>query len=159
MTERDVHTKTSRVLCTAGLVLALLAIGLVWLSITASLTHAQASTIHVDGVQGTDQPDCGSAPGVSACATIGYALDASSPGDLVSVAAPWTKWSHEVQRIEDLASAVRNAIRSALTPPTGPVFLSLPVDLQSELAEVSEEAHKQQSETAVRPPLEAIRTV
>src|SRR5882762_1988472 len=40
-------------------------------------------------------------------------------GDLVSVARPWTKWAVEVQRIEDLPSAVRRAVQLALTPPTG----------------------------------------
>lgn len=51
-------------------------------------------------------------------------------GDLVRAAEPWTKWAAELQRAEDLPVAVRRAIQTALTPPTGPVFLSLPVDLQ-----------------------------
>lgn len=53
-------------------------------------------------------------------------------GDTVGVTRPWTKWSHEVHRAGDVASSARRAIRAALSPPTGPVFLSLPVDLQSE---------------------------
>jgi benzoylformate decarboxylase len=53
-------------------------------------------------------------------------------GDIVRVAAPWTKWSYEVQRIEDIPVAVRRAVQIAMTPPTGPVFLALPVDLQME---------------------------
>ncbi len=53
-------------------------------------------------------------------------------GDLVSVARPWTKWACEVQRGADVPSAVRRAIQTALTPPTGPVFLSLPLDVQRE---------------------------
>lgn len=56
-------------------------------------------------------------------------------GDMVSVARPWTKWAGEVQRIEDLPIALRRAMQAALTPPTGPVFLSLPVDLQMESAD------------------------
>ncbi|MFO0970667.1 MAG: thiamine pyrophosphate-binding protein [Gemmataceae bacterium] len=52
--------------------------------------------------------------------------------DLVRVARPWTKWAAEVQRAVDVPNAVRRAIQAALTPPTGPVFLSLPVDLQME---------------------------
>jgi benzoylformate decarboxylase len=55
-------------------------------------------------------------------------------GDVVRVAAPWTKWSYEVQRIEDIPTAVRRALQIAMTPPTGPVFLALPVDLQMEEA-------------------------
>ena len=55
-------------------------------------------------------------------------------GDMVSVARPWTKWAAEVERIEDLPAAVRRAVQVALTPPTGPVFLSIPIDVQSEVA-------------------------
>ena len=53
-------------------------------------------------------------------------------GDLVGVTSPWTKWSHEVQRVEDVPQAIRRALQTALTPPTGPVFLSLPIDVQME---------------------------
>src|SRR6476620_9448162 len=56
-------------------------------------------------------------------------------GDLVGVALPWTKWAYEVDRVQDLPAALRRAVQTALTPPTGPVFLSWPVDIQSELAE------------------------
>jgi len=59
-------------------------------------------------------------------------------GDMVEVARPWTKWSVEVQRIDDLPSAIRRAVQTALTPPTGPVFLSIPVDIQAEVAELPE---------------------
>src|SRR5262245_43637109 len=55
-------------------------------------------------------------------------------GQMVEVTRPWTKWSCEVQRVQDVPSAVRRAVQTALTPPTGPVFLSLPVDVQMELA-------------------------
>jgi len=51
-------------------------------------------------------------------------------GDMVSVARPWTKWAAEITRVEDMPSAVRRAVQVALTPPTGPVFLSLPLDVQ-----------------------------
>lgn len=50
--------------------------------------------------------------------------------DLVRVARPWTKWAAEVGRVEDMPNAVRRAVQTALTPPTGPVFLSLPIDVQ-----------------------------
>lgn len=51
-------------------------------------------------------------------------------GDMVRVAQPWTKWAFEVQRTEDLPAVLKKAIQTALTPPRGPVFLSLPLDLQ-----------------------------
>ncbi|MDX1962825.1 MAG: thiamine pyrophosphate-binding protein [Pirellulales bacterium] len=56
--------------------------------------------------------------------------------DLARVAEPWTKWSAEVRRVQDLPSAVRRALQIATTPPTGPVFLSLPLDVQMEIAEL-----------------------
>jgi len=56
-------------------------------------------------------------------------------GDMVSVARPWTKWAHEVQTVADVPVAVRRAIQTARTPPTGPVFLALPLDLQMETLE------------------------
>ena len=50
-------------------------------------------------------------------------------GDLVSMAAPCVKWAFEVTRTEDLPRVVRRAAKVAMTPPTGPVFLSLPGDV------------------------------
>ena len=38
-------------------------------------------------------------------------------GDIVRVARPWTKWSAEVHRAQDIPTAVRRAIQTALTPP------------------------------------------
>jgi benzoylformate decarboxylase len=53
--------------------------------------------------------------------------------DLPPIARPFVKWSAEVRRIEDLPRLVRRAAKTALAPPSGPVFLSLPADvLQAE---------------------------
>ncbi|MEJ0074274.1 MAG: thiamine pyrophosphate-binding protein [Alphaproteobacteria bacterium] len=49
--------------------------------------------------------------------------------DLPPIARPLVKWSDEVHRIEDLALMVHRAAKTALAPPTGPVFLSLPGDI------------------------------
>lgn len=76
--------------------------------------------------------------------------------DMVSVARPWTKWSAEIERLADLPTALRRAIQTALTPPTGPVFLSLPIDVQMERAELDVSAAPP-LETRVRPPIEALR--
>ncbi len=57
-------------------------------------------------------------------------------GDMVSVARPWTKWAVEVACPEDLPHAMRRAMQLALTPPRGPVFLSLPMDVQMQEAEL-----------------------
>lgn len=50
-------------------------------------------------------------------------------GNLVDLARPLTKWAYQVERTSDLTPAMRRAIKLALTPPTGPVFLSLPSDV------------------------------
>lgn len=83
-------------------------------------------------------------------------------GDMVSVARPWTKWAHEVQRVEDIPAAARRALQVALTPPTGPVFLALPVDLQQEGLQGAEAdpsllAAPSLAEAGTRPPLEGLR--
>jgi benzoylformate decarboxylase len=49
--------------------------------------------------------------------------------DLPPVARPFVKWATDVRRIEDLPRLVRRATKTALAHPTGPVFLSLPVDV------------------------------
>ncbi|MDQ2078665.1 thiamine pyrophosphate-binding protein [Xanthobacteraceae bacterium Astr-EGSB] len=50
-------------------------------------------------------------------------------GNLVELAAPVTKWATEVRRGEDIGTALRRAFAIAATPPAGPVFLSLPMDV------------------------------
>src|SRR5882672_4489154 len=58
-------------------------------------------------------------------------------GDLVQLTEQFTKWSYEIRRADEAPSALRRALKLALTPPTGPVFLSLPMDLMSETVEDS----------------------
>jgi benzoylformate decarboxylase len=77
-------------------------------------------------------------------------------GDNVTVARPWCKWAVEVQRNEDLEILVRRAVQVSLTPPTGPVFLSLPVDVQLEDADTAGLAAPQIPDFRVRPPLDAL---
>jgi len=77
-------------------------------------------------------------------------------GQMVAVARPWTKWATEVHRVEDLPSAVRRAVQTAVTPPTGPVFLSLPLDVQTAPAEGLDLTPPQTSEPLVRPPVDAL---
>ncbi len=56
--------------------------------------------------------------------------------DLPRIAQPFVKWAHEVRRIEDLPRAVHRAAKTALAPPTGPVFLSLPGDVLNASADL-----------------------
>jgi len=48
---------------------------------------------------------------------------------LVPIAQPMVKWATEVTRVQDLPRIVRRAAKIALSPPTGPVFISLPGDI------------------------------
>ncbi|MDE2516037.1 MAG: thiamine pyrophosphate-binding protein [Rhodospirillales bacterium] len=52
--------------------------------------------------------------------------------DLPAIARPFVKWSAEVRRVEDLPRAIHRAAKTALAPPMGPVFLSLPGDVLTE---------------------------
>jgi benzoylformate decarboxylase len=78
-------------------------------------------------------------------------------GDNVRVARPWTKWAAEVQRVEDVPTVMRRAVQTALTPPTGPVFLSLPVDLQLEETNGLDLTPPHVPDRRIRPPLDALR--
>src|SRR5208283_3818978 len=51
--------------------------------------------------------------------------------DLPPMAQPFVKWSGEVRRPEDLPRLMRRAAKTSLAHPSGPVFLSLPVDILS----------------------------
>ncbi|MCF3628680.1 thiamine pyrophosphate-binding protein [Thalassospiraceae bacterium LMO-SO8] len=55
-------------------------------------------------------------------------------GDLVSMARPLVKWAVEVTRLEDLPRIIHRAAKVAMTPPMGPVFLSLPGDILNDEA-------------------------
>lgn len=48
---------------------------------------------------------------------------------LVPIAQPLVKWAVDVTRAEDLPRILHRAAKIALTPPTGPVFISLPGDV------------------------------
>ena len=54
--------------------------------------------------------------------------------ELVPMARPLVKWAVEVTRLEDLPRIVHRAAKVAMTPPTGPVFLSLPGDILNDEA-------------------------
>lgn len=75
--------------------------------------------------------------------------------DMVAVVRPWTKWAAEVERIDDLPALLRRAVQAATTPPTGPVFLSLPIDLQMQLAEL-ELLPATRLDSRIRPPAAAL---
>ncbi|WP_250122564.1 thiamine pyrophosphate-binding protein [Chroococcidiopsis sp. CCMEE 29] len=60
------------------------------------------------------------------------AMDAQMAADLVSMAKPVTKWATRVLHPASLLRVLRRAIKIAATPPMGPVFVSLPMDILDE---------------------------
>ncbi len=57
------------------------------------------------------------------------AMDAQMAADLVIMAKPVTKWATRVIHPSSLLRVLRRAIKIAATPPMGPVFVSLPMDI------------------------------
>ena len=70
--------------------------------------------------------------------------------NLIPMAAPLVKWAVEVTRLEDLPRIVRRAAKIATTPPTGPVFISLPGDILNAEAGI-DLLTSTRIDTAVRP--------
>ena len=56
--------------------------------------------------------------------------------ELTPIARPLVKWADEVHRLQDLPLMVHRACKTALAPPTGPVFLSLPGDILKNEADI-----------------------
>jgi benzoylformate decarboxylase len=57
-------------------------------------------------------------------------------GDLVKIAEPAVKWAREVTDADQLPVLVRRAFHDANAAPSGPVFLSLPMDVMEEMSTV-----------------------
>jgi benzoylformate decarboxylase len=57
-------------------------------------------------------------------------------GPLVDMARPLCKWAAEIHHAHDVPRVLRRAFKTAMEPPCGPVFLSLPLDTLDEEAEV-----------------------
>ena len=74
---------------------------------------------------------------------------------LVPIAKPLVKWAYEVERVEDLPRVVHRAAKVAMTPPYGPVFLSLPGSILDEDAEL-DLGHPTRINASVRPSDEAL---
>jgi len=69
---------------------------------------------------------------------------------LVPIAQPMVKWAVDVTRVQDLPRIVHRAVKVALTPPTGPVFISLPGDILDAQAPV-DLGHPTRVDAEVRP--------
>jgi benzoylformate decarboxylase len=57
-------------------------------------------------------------------------------GDLVSIATPAVKWAQEVTHPDQIPILVRRAFHDCQIAPTGPVFLSLPMDVMEEMTTI-----------------------
>jgi benzoylformate decarboxylase len=79
-------------------------------------------------------------------------------GPLVRIAEPLVKWAIEVTRLEDLPRIVHRAAKVATTPPTGPVFISLPGDILNSEAGV-DLGRSSRVDTRVRPSDEALQAL
>src|SRR3954467_5387501 len=83
------------------------------------------------------------------------ALDAQMAADLVAIAKPVTKWATRVVDPTSLLRVLRRAIKVASTPPCGPVFVALPMDVLD--APVSEQVvPTSRVDTRVTPAADAI---
>ncbi|MEJ6565491.1 MAG: thiamine pyrophosphate-binding protein [Burkholderiales bacterium] len=74
---------------------------------------------------------------------------------LVPIAQPLVKWAIECTRIQDLPRIIHRAVKIALTPPMGPVFLSLPGDVLDASADI-EIGKPTRVNTQVLPNLETL---
>ncbi|MEU9125481.1 thiamine pyrophosphate-binding protein [Streptomyces sp. NPDC048506] len=61
------------------------------------------------------------------------AMDAQMAADLVAMARPVTKYATRVTDPRSVLRAMRRAVKIAMTPPRGPVFVALPMDVLDEL--------------------------
>ncbi|WP_030982935.1 thiamine pyrophosphate-binding protein [Streptomyces sp. NRRL S-1813] len=61
------------------------------------------------------------------------AMDAQMAADLVAMASPVTKYATRVTDPRSVLRVMRRAVKIALTPPRGPVFVALPMDVLDEL--------------------------
>jgi benzoylformate decarboxylase len=57
--------------------------------------------------------------------------------DLVGMANPVAKWCFEPNSLDDLPLILRRAFHSSMSPPRGPVFLSLPMNILDEIGSPS----------------------
>ena len=76
-------------------------------------------------------------------------------GPMVQMAEPLVKWAVEVTRLEDLPRIVRRAAKIATTPPTGPVFISLPGDILNAETDI-DLGRSTRVDTRVAPSREAL---
>ena len=79
-------------------------------------------------------------------------------GDLVRMAEPVTKWAMHVEDAFEIPVLLRRAFKVAMEPPRGPVFLSIPMNVMDEEADV-DITPTAYTNTRVRPDPDAVERV
>ncbi|HEX5400917.1 MAG TPA: thiamine pyrophosphate-binding protein [Pseudonocardiaceae bacterium] len=79
------------------------------------------------------------------------AMDAQMASDLVAMARPVTKYATRVVHPQSVLRVLRRAVKLAMTPPRGPVFVSLPMDVLDETTTEPAVASTIPSRVAVPP--------
>src|SRR5262245_55797734 len=82
-------------------------------------------------------------------------MEGQMAADLVSMAKPVTKWSTRVIDPSSTLRVLRRAIKMAATPPCGPVFVALPMDVL-DADSVEEVRPTSFPDTRVAPSIEAV---
>ncbi|HKV37918.1 MAG TPA: thiamine pyrophosphate-binding protein, partial [Blastocatellia bacterium] len=77
-------------------------------------------------------------------------------GDMLQAVRGYTKWAWEVHHAIEIPTAFARAIKIATTPPTGPVFLSLPVNVMEERGEMELPAVTRIVPARTRPDPESV---
>lgn len=77
---------------------------------------------------------------------------------LVPIAQPVVKWATEVTQLADLPRIMHRAAKIAMTPPTGPVFISLPGDILNAEAGI-ELGRATRIDTRVRPSEDSLQAL
>jgi benzoylformate decarboxylase len=77
-------------------------------------------------------------------------------GDLLAIAGPVTKWAREVQHPEQIPVLVRRAFQDSAAAPSGPVFLSLPIDVMERITMAGPGKRSRIERAAVAGSLEAL---
>src|SRR5271169_3559672 len=62
-----------------------------------------------------------------------FLADPLLAADLVGMATPVAKWCFEPNALDDLPLILRRAFHNSMSPPRGPVFLSLPMNILDEI--------------------------
>ena len=57
--------------------------------------------------------------------------------DLVGMAAPVVKWSVQAESADEISPIMRRAFKTAHDPPSGPVFVSLPIDVMEQQTDIA----------------------